>query len=175
MKKKKIAIYTRVSTEDQTTLNQILILVDYCEKNNYDYEVFSEIESSGKVRVIKQNLMNRLRKREFDGVVVYRLDRFGRSTTELILDIEELTNKGILFISYSENLDFSTPTGKLQFTILSAFACFEKSLLSERTKDGLARAKAQGKKLGRPKGSKDSKLRKKSGYHLRYSTKKDSK
>ena len=67
----------------------------------------------------------------------------------------------------SDNLDFTTASGKLQFQILSAFAEFERSLISERTKEGLRRAKLQGKQLGRPKGSKDKKVRKKSGYYVR--------
>ncbi len=93
-------------------------------------------------------------------------------STELILDVKELLDKEIGFISISDNLDFTTATGKLHFQILSAFAEFERSLISERTKEGLRRAKAQGKKPGRPKGSKDSKPRRKSGYILREAKKK---
>lgn len=75
--------------------------------------------------------------------------------------------KNIGFYSLTENLDFSTATGKLMFNLLSAFAEFERDLIRERTLDGLARAKKQGKQLGRPKGSKDRKDRKKGGYYLR--------
>jgi DNA invertase Pin-like site-specific DNA recombinase len=86
---------------------------------------------------------------------------------ELILDTKELLDKGVGFISVSDNLDFSTAAGKLHFQILSAFAEFERELIRERTLEGLRRAKLQGKQAGRPKGSKDTKKRKKSGYILR--------
>ena len=99
--------------------------------------------------------------------MVYKLDRWARSSSELILEINELVGKGIGFYSYSENLDFGTATGKLLFNLLSSFAEFERDLIRERTLEGLHRAKIEGKKLGRPKGSKDSKTRKKSGYILR--------
>ena len=87
----------------------------------------------------------------------------------MILDTKELVDKGIGFISLTDNLDFSSAAGRLQFQILSAFAEFERSLISQRTRDGLARVKAKNpeKKLGRPVGSKDGKTRKKSGYILR--------
>ncbi|MFP4555560.1 MAG: recombinase family protein [Bacteroidales bacterium] len=80
---------------------------------------------------------------------------------------KELIDKGVRFISISDSLDFGTAAGKLQFQILSAFAEFERELIRERTIEGLKRAKQQGKQAGRPKGSKDTKKRKKSGYILR--------
>ena len=167
---KKIAIYIRVSTAEQTTENQLLKLREYCKNNEYEYEVFEEVESTRKSRPIKQELLNHLRKQKYDRVIVYKLDRWARSSRELILEIEELTTKGIQFISYSENIDFGTASGKLHFTILSAFAEFERELIRERTLEGLNRAKQQGKQLGRPKGSKDKKERRKSGYYLRNTT-----
>ncbi len=148
----KIAIYCRVSKgNEQTNENQRLRLVDYCQRNGHSYEVFQEEESSRKTRPIKAKLLDRLRKREYDAVIVYKLDRWARSSVELILEIEELLSRGVQFISFSENLDFSTSIGKLQFAILSAFAEFERSLISERTKEGLNRARSQGKTLGRPR------------------------
>jgi len=81
--------------------------------------------------------------------------------------VKELLDKGVAFISISDNLDFSTATGKLHFQILSAFAEFERELIRERTIEGLNRKKAQGAVLGRPKGSRDKKPRPKSGYILR--------
>jgi DNA invertase Pin-like site-specific DNA recombinase len=87
------------------------------------------------------------------------------------LDTKELLDKGIGFISVSDNLDFSTASGKLHFQILSAFAEFERELIRERTVEGIRRAKLQGKKSGRPVGSKDKKKRKRSGYILREANK----
>jgi len=173
----RVALYCRVSTYKQTTENQKLRLVEYAERNGYDYEVFDEVESTRKTRPVKQALLGKLRAKVYDAVVVYKLDRWARSSTELILDTKELIDKGVGFISISDNLDFSTATGKLQFHILSAFAEFERSLISERTKEGLNRARIQGKKLGRPKGSKDKVKgsRRKSGYVLREANKRKSK
>ena len=164
---KNIAIYTRVSTVQQTTDNQILILKKYAQSLQYNFEIFEEVQSTRNTRPIKKELLNALRKRKYDGVLVYKLDRWARSSRELILEINELITKGIAFYSYTENIDFTTATGKLHFNILSAFAEFEREIIRQRTLEGLARAKQQGKKLGRPKGSKDSSPRSKTGYHLR--------
>ena len=162
-----IALYFRVSTTTQTNQNQKLRLIEYAERNGYTYDLYEEVESTRKTRPVKQALLAKLRKKEYDGVVVYKLDRWARSSTELILDTKELLDKGIGFISVSDNLDFATATGKLHFQILSAFAEFERELIRERTIEGLNRARTQGKSPGRPKGSKDSKSRRKSGYILR--------
>jgi len=164
---KHIALYVRVSTSEQTVENQRIRLIEYANKNEYSYDVYEEVESTRKTRPVKQSLLAKLRQNQYDAVVVYKLDRWARSSTELILDTKELIDKGVGFISISDSLDFSTAAGKLQFQILSAFAEFERELIRERTIEGLRRAKQQGKQTGRPKGSKDSKQRKKSGYILR--------
>lgn len=165
--KNKVALYCRVSTTEQTNENQKLRLMEYVKSNNLPFDIFEETESSRKTRPVKADLLNMLRNKEYSAVVVYKLDRWARSSSELILDVTELVKKGIGFISISDNLDFSTATGKLHFHILSAFAEFERELIRERTIEGLKRAKSQGKALGRPKGSKDGKQRRKSGYILR--------
>ncbi len=166
---KHVALYCRVSLSNgsQTTENQRIRLVEYATKNNLTYDIYEEEESTRKTRPVKQALMERLRNHEYDAVIVYRLDRWARSSTELILGAKELLDKGIGFISVSDNLDFNSATGKLHFAILSAFAEFERELIRERTIEGLRRAKMQGKRPGRPKGSKDTKKRRKSGYILR--------
>ncbi|OFX55454.1 MAG: hypothetical protein A2046_12295 [Bacteroidetes bacterium GWA2_30_7] len=163
----KVALYCRVSTSEQTTENQKIRLVEYCIKNNLEYDLYEETESSRKTRPVKQDLLQKLRNNVYSSVIIYKLDRWARSSTELILDTKELIDKGIGFISISDNLDFSTATGKLHFQILSAFAEFERELIRERTIEGLRRAKLQGKIAGRPKGKKDTKPRRKSGYILR--------
>ena len=166
---KHVALYCRVSLSNgsQTTENQRIRLVEYATKNSLTYDIYEEEESTRKTRPVKQALMERLRNHEYDAVIVYRLDRWARSSTELILGAKELLDKGIGFISVSDNLDFNSATGKLHFAILSAFAEFERELIRERTIEGLRRAKMQGKRPGRPKGSKDTKKRRKSGYILR--------
>jgi len=168
----KLAIYCRVSTNEQNPENQKIRLIEYAKEKGLTYDVFSEVESTRKTRPIKAELLHRLRNGKYDGVLIYKLDRWARSSTELILEIDELTSKGLTFISLTENLDFSTSTGRLHFQILSAFAEFERSLISERTKEGIYRAKMKGKTLGRPKGSKDRKKRRRAGYILREARKK---
>jgi DNA invertase Pin-like site-specific DNA recombinase len=163
----KVALYCRVSTGKQTTDNQKIRLIQYANDNNLEFDLFEEVESTRNTRPIKQALLQKLRAKEYSQIIVFKLDRYARSSRELILEIQELTDKGIGFVSVSDNLDFTNAVGRLHFQILSAFSEFERSLISERTKEGINRAKSQGKTLGRPKGSKDSKPRPKSGYYLR--------
>lgn len=164
----KTAIYCRVSTEEQRTLNQKLRLEEYAQRMNWEFETFEEVESSRKTRPIKQELLNKLRHKEYERLLIFKFDRWARSTIELIMEFEELIKKEVKIVSYSENVDFSTSSGKLQFAILSAFAQFERDLIQERVMEGLNRARKEGKILGRHKGSKDQKPRRKSGYYMRY-------
>ena len=164
----KYALYARVSTEEQTTDNQEIRLMEYAKSKGFEYDLFKETMSTRKTRPVKQDLLTKLRAKEYIGVIIWKLDRWARSSTELVLEIQELHNKGLIFISLSDNIDLSSAGGKLQFQILSAFAEFERSLISERTKEGLRRTKLKGTQLGRPKGSKDSKKRRKSGYLIRH-------
>ena len=164
---KKIAIYARVSTIDQHPENQLISLLDKVKKEGWNYEIFEEKESTRKTRPIKWELYKRLLKKEFDAVLVWKLDRWARSLQELTNDITTLYERGVKFISLRENIDLSTPEGKLQFHIISAFAEFERELISARTKEGLLRAKKEGKTIGRPRGRKDSNSvkRPKSAYY----------
>jgi putative DNA-invertase from lambdoid prophage Rac len=164
----KMALYARTSTRDQHPENQLLVLREYAERMNYEFEVFEEQESTRKTRPVKVDLMQRLRRKEFDGILVLKLDRWCRSLSEGVSEVEELTKKGVKFISIRDNLDLETSGGRFYFHILNAFGQLERDIIRERTLDGLARAKAQGKVLGRPKGSRDKKRRKVSGYHLRW-------
>jgi DNA invertase Pin-like site-specific DNA recombinase len=118
---------------------------------NYEYEVFEEQESTRHTRPIQWDLYNRLLRKEFDGLIIYKFDRWARSTKELVEHMENLYNKGVMIYSYSENLDLSSSMGRAMLTIISAFAQLERDIIRERTLAGLARARAQGKKLGRPK------------------------
>ena len=100
--------------------------------------------------LLSNELMNDAKKRRFDVVLVWRFDRFARSTKHLILALEEFRNLGIDFVSYQENIDTSSPLGSAIFTIISAVAQLERDIIAERVKAGLRRAKENGKKLGRP-------------------------
>ena len=114
--------------------------------------------------------MEDCRKRKVDAILVWRLDRFGRSLKHLVNTLEELKNLGVAFVSYKENLDLTTSTGQLMFHLLAAFAQFEKDLIKERVIAGLANARSKGKILGRPVKEVDpEKVRelKKSGMSIR--------
>lgn len=147
----KMAIYCRVSRQDLNLDNQLIPLKRYADSQGWEYEVFTEKESTRKTRPVQYALYNRLLKREFDGVLIYKFDRWARSVKELVSHMEEFTNRGVRFISYSENIDLATSSGKLMFMIISAMAEFERDLIRERTMAGLDRARARGVKLGRPR------------------------
>ena len=165
------ALYVRVSTADQTTLNQELELKEYCERNNIEiFQVYKDEGVSGAKtsRPALDNLLKDMRLRKFDTVIVWKYDRLGRSTLHLTNILSELDNKNIRLIAVTQNIDTSTAMGKFFYTIMSGIAELEREMIRERVNLGLKRAKAQGKKLGRPKGSKDKKVRRKSGYIARY-------
>lgn len=149
--KTRVAIYVRTSKTDQVLENQILPLKEYCKRMDYNFQLFQEQESTRKTRPIQWDLYNRLLRKEFDGLIIYKFDRWARSTKELIEHIETLLNKDIFVYSYTENFDLNTSMGKAMLTIISAFSQLERDIIRERTLAGLERAKAQGKKLGRPR------------------------
>lgn len=148
----KVAIYVRVSRGDLNPENQKLQLVEYAKQKGWVYEVFEEIESSRKTRPIKENILMGIRKGQYDGVLIYKLDRWARSLQELIMNVTEITHRGKQFIVLTQPFDTTSPAGMLMMQILGAFAEFEREIIRERTIAGLNRARAQGKKLGRPEG-----------------------
>jgi len=154
----RVALYARVSTTDQSTDSQLLDLRRYTRERGWT--IFKEYVDEGisgtkDSRPALNDLMNDAKKRRFDVVLVWRFDRFARSTKHLILALEEFKNLGIDFVSYQENIDTSSPLGSAIFTIISAVAQLERDIIAERVKAGLRRAKENGKKLGRPKVSVD--------------------
>jgi len=129
--------------------------------SNRDRRTFREycdngISGTKDSRSALNELMNDAKKRRFDTVLVWRFDRFARSTKHLILALEEFKNLGIDFVSYQENIDTSSPLGSAIFTIISAVAQLERDIIAERVKAGLRRAKENGKKLGRPRATVDA-------------------
>jgi len=155
----RVALYARVSTTDQSTESQLLDLRRYTRErgwNIYKEYVDEGISGTKDSRPALNQLMNDAKKRRFDVVLVWRFDRFARSTKHLILALEEFRNLGIDFVSYQENIDTSSPLGSAIFTIISAVAQLERDIIAERVKAGLRRAKENGKKLGRPRVNIDS-------------------
>ena len=147
------AIYCRVSTDDQNPEHQVNELKKYCEFNNFSiHRVYVDRVSGSKdSRPELNQLMFDMRQRKFNTVVVYKLDRLGRSLRHLIELMGELEEKGIAFQSLQESIDTSSSGGKLIFHMFGALAEFERNLIQERTKAGLAAARARGRKGGRRK------------------------
>jgi DNA invertase Pin-like site-specific DNA recombinase len=165
MKKMKVALYARVSTDEQNPEIQKQALLKKTEMKGWEYEYFEEKESTRKTRPVKYALYHCLLRKEFDGVCVWKIDRWARSSQELVREITTLFNHGVKFISLTDNIDLSSASGMLQFNIISAFAQFERDIISERTKEGLKHAKNVGKR------GKDKKRRRRSGYYQRWSSK----
>jgi DNA invertase Pin-like site-specific DNA recombinase len=149
----KAAIYARVSTTDQTCENQLLELRQYCKARGWS--IWAEfidngVSGSKDRRPALDDLLAHARRRRFDALVCWRLDRLGRSLRHLVTTLGDLHDLGIGFISLGEGIDLGTPAGRLQLHILAALAEFERSRIQERVRAGLARVKAEGRRLGRP-------------------------
>jgi DNA invertase Pin-like site-specific DNA recombinase len=150
----RVAIYARVSTLDQEPENQLTELRRYAEARQWtiaeeliDHGVSGAKES----RPALDRLVAAAKRRRFDAVLCWRLDRLGRNLRHLILMLDEFHALGVAFVSLAEGIDATTPAGKLQLHILGAIAEFERARIAERVKAGLARARAHGKRLGRPR------------------------
>ena len=148
----RVAIYARVSTTDQTTENQLVELHRYVEARGWIGVEYTDEGLSGakERRPALDSLLRDARRRKFDVVVCWRLDRLGRNLKHLITLLEDLQALGIAFVSLNEGIDATTPAGRLQMHILGAIAEFERARIAERVRLGLARVRASGKKLGRP-------------------------
>ncbi len=156
---KKVAIYVRVSTKDQSVGMQLNDLERYSKERGLNiFKVYEDNGVSGtkETRPALGQLMDDARKRKFDIVLVWRFDRFARSTKHLVNALYEFRNLGIDFISYQENIDTSSPLGEAIFTIISAMSKLERDIIAERVKGGLRKARANGKRLGRPESEVDT-------------------
>lgn len=149
----KAAIYARVSTVDQEPENQLQELRRYVQARGWTAAEYVDRGVSGAKdrRPALDQLLADVRRRRFDVVVCWRLDRLGRNLKHLITLLEDLQALGVAFVSLAEGIDATTPAGKLQMHILGAIAEFERARIQERVRAGLARAKAQGVRLGRPR------------------------
>lgn len=147
------AIYARVSTFDQEPENQLRELRVYCERRGWSATEYVDRGVSGAKdrRPALDALLASAKRRKIDVVVVWRLDRLGRNLRHLLLLLDDLNTMGVAFVSLNEGIDATTSAGRLQLQILGAIAEFERSRIQERVKAGLARARAQGKRLGRPR------------------------
>jgi putative DNA-invertase from lambdoid prophage Rac len=149
----RVAIYARVSTGEQQTLSmQIEKMTEYAKHRGWTLvTAVEDIGSGAKVRPQREELLKRARRREIDAILVWKLDRWGRSLADLITTLNELQTIGVAFVSLTESLDFSTPAGRAMAGMLSTFAEFERDIIRERVVAGVAAARERGKPHGRPR------------------------
>ncbi len=148
----RVGLYARVSTQDQQTLPmQMSAMRSYIEHRGWKivYEV-EDVGSGASERPKREPLIKAARRREIDAILVWRLDRWGRSLADLVVTLKELSELGVGFISLTEALDLTTPTGRAMAGLLSVFAEFEREILRERVKAGIIDARVRGGQHGRP-------------------------
>ena len=146
------ALYSRVSTNDQHTLSmQSRNMREYAARRGWSIAIeVREVGSGAAQRKAREKLLDAARRRQIDIVVVCRLDRWGRSVTDLLATLQELEHLGVGFVSLTEALDLTAPSGRAMAGLLAVFAEFEREILRERVRAGLADAKRNGQRLGRP-------------------------
>src|SRR5271157_1297488 len=151
----RVALYARVSTcNGQDPEMQLSKLREYASRRGWTITseyIDQGVSGSKESRPELNRLMADAHRRKFDAVLVWKIDRFGRSLKHLVNALADLCAYGVAFVSFRDNLDLSTPSGRLMFQIIGAMAEFERSLIQERVKAGLRNARAKGKKFGRPR------------------------
>ena len=150
--KLRVGLYARVSTHDQQTIPmQTRAMREYATHRGWRIALqVKEIASGSSQRECREKLLAAARRREIDVVLVWRLDRWGRSVTDLLATLQELEHLGVGFVSLTEALDLTTPAGRAMAGLLAVFAEFEREILGERVRAGLAHARQNGQRLGRP-------------------------
>jgi putative DNA-invertase from lambdoid prophage Rac len=145
-------LYARVSTGDQQSIPlQVRALREYAARRGWAIALqVKEVGSGASQRQLREKLLDAARRREIDVVLVWRLDRWGRSVADLLATLQELEHLGVGFVSLNEALDLTTPAGRAMAGLLAVFAAFEREILQERVRASLAHARQTGKRLGRP-------------------------
>ena len=147
---KKVAAYVRVSSKKQNVDLQIRDLNKWAEREEWDLEIFEEKMSTRKTRPVYENMIKKVFRKEYDGLIVWKMDRLARSLKHMITTLEDLHINGIMFRSYKEpEINFESAFGRAMVGIIGTFAQLERDLIQERTIAALETKKAQGMKLGR--------------------------
>ena len=148
----RVGLYARVSTHDQQTLPlQLTAMRDYVAKRGWKIALeVQDIGSGASLRAKREELVKAARRRELDRIIVWRLDRWGRSLLDLVSTLQELASLNVGFVSLSEALDLTTPSGRALAGMLAVFAEFERDILRDRVKAGIAQARKEGRPHGRP-------------------------
>jgi len=151
----RVGLYARVSKHDQQTLPlQMSAMRAYAAHRGWRIVLrIEDVGSGASERPRRERLLEAARRREIDAVLVWRLDRWGRSLADLVVTLQELSALGVGFVSLTEALDLTTPTGRAMAGLLAVFAEFEREILRERVKAGLAQARQKGRQLGRPRSA----------------------
>jgi DNA invertase Pin-like site-specific DNA recombinase len=151
----KVGIYARVSTHDQQTLSlQVKAMRQYARQRKWNIaQTIEDVGSGASERPERDALMRAARRREIDLILVWRLDRWGRSLADLVVTLKELGELGVGFVSLSEALDLTTSSGRAMAGMLAVFAEFEREILRERVRAGIAQARLEGRAHGRPKSA----------------------
>lgn len=149
----RVGLYARVSTHDQQTLPlQLEAMQQYVNQRGWTTTMqIEEIESGAKDRPKRNSLIQAARRKKIDAIIVWKLDRWSRSSSDLIVTLQELTDLNVGFISLTEAVDLTTSMGRAMASLLAVFAQFERDILKERVKAGIAHARQHGKAHGRPK------------------------
>ena len=159
MKTERVALYARVSTlAGQSPEMQLVELREYADRRGWqvvDEYVDHGVSGAKESRPALNRLMADAKQRRFDVIACWKLDRFGRSVKHVVVALADFEALGITFLSLKDNLDLSTPSGRLMFQIIAAMAEFERALIQERVRSGIQNAKRQGKRLGRPPAAVD--------------------
>jgi DNA invertase Pin-like site-specific DNA recombinase len=148
-----VALYARVSTHDQNCENQLLELRRYAEARGWQATEYVDNAQSGAKdrRPALDRLTTDIKRHKVAGVVCWRLDRLGRNLRHLVLLLDDWHSRGVAFVTLGEGIDTSTPAGRLVAGVLGSIAEFERARIQERIRAGLARARTEGKRLGRPR------------------------
>jgi putative DNA-invertase from lambdoid prophage Rac len=151
----RVGLYARVSTHDQQTLGlQLEAMRCYVRDRGWSLvQQIQDVGSGARERPQREALLKAARRREIDVVLVWRLDRWGRSLADLVMTLQELSELGVGFVSLTEALDLTTPSGRAMAGLLAVFAEFEREILRERVKAGIAQARKEGKPHGRPRSA----------------------
>ena len=151
----RVALYARVSTKDQNTLPmQMRAMKSHARQRNWTVAMaVQEVASGASTRPERETILQAARQRKIEAVLVWKIDRWGRSLSDLVATLEELNNLGISFVSTTEYFDMSSPAGKAMVGMLSVFSNFERDMLGERIKAGIAQAQRKGRPHGRPRSA----------------------
>ncbi len=167
--KVRVAIYCRVSTDQQELAQQVEACKRFCEYKQFDSVLFQDIGSGKNMKRPEfLDMLNRMRRMEFQGIVVFRFDRLGRNAREVVTLFEEFETRGIQLFSLNENIDTTNPAGRMVRDMIIRLAQLERENISAATKQRLQALKNLGKRLGRPPGSKDKNKRPIIGYKARW-------